>query len=309
MKKAIKIPLVVLCVVAIVLTLVACGGTDNAVQRNVPVYDRDGFPITIPEEINTIISIGPANTEILVALGFADAIIQTDMFSYDVPGISPDIATYDMLSPDLEHIVSLAPDIIFVSGFTRTEGEEPLAQVANAGISVIHIPSAESIADIRDDIRFIAAILDAEPEGEALISEMDAEISRIQEIAEGITERRRVYFEVSPAPWMFTFGTGTFLHEMLEIAGAINVFAHYEGWTGLGDEVLLELNPDVILTSTDFIDDPIGEIKGRPGWSNLTAVQNGDVFFIDTNSSNRQSHNIVRALQEIATAVYPEKFQ
>ena len=312
MKKAFRISLGLLCLILVMLTLMACNSNTvtEAAKREVPALDREGFPISVPEEINTIISIGPSNTEILVALGFLDAIIQADMFSFDVPGINADICTYDMMAPDFEHIISLAPDIVFVTGFTRAEGEDGLySQIEAAGISVINITYANSINDIKEDIRFIGAVMDAESKAQALISELDAEINRIKEISSSIVDKKLVYFELSPAPWMWSFGTGTFLNEMMEIAGAVNIMAAYEGWTGLGDEVIFELNPDVILTSTNFIDDPIGEIKSRPGWENITAVQNDAVFYIDTNSSNRQTHNITRALREIAEAVYPDRFQ
>jgi iron complex transport system substrate-binding protein len=95
---------------------------------------------------------------------------------------------------------------------------------------------------------------------------------------------------------------------MLEIAGAVNVFADHEGWLGVSDETLLVLNPDVILTSTNFLDDAIADITDRPGWDVITAVRNGDVFYIDANSSSRPSHNIIKALREITRAVYPELF-
>jgi len=95
---------------------------------------------------------------------------------------------------------------------------------------------------------------------------------------------------------------------MIELVGATNVLGDQYSWLGVADEVLLALNPDIILTSTDFLDDPVGEIKSRSGWDTITAVQNGHVFRIDANASSRPSHNIVIALREIAAAVHPEEF-
>ena len=292
------------------LTLIGCNTVNPSVQSNPVTYDREGFPITLPDEVNTIISIGPSNTEILVALGLGDAIIQTDSHSGNVPGIRPDISALDMFGLDLEYIIALAPDIVFITGMTRVAGDDdPLSRVSDTGITVIYMPSSASIADIKEDIRFMAYIVNADSTGEAIISDMSTEMDRISEIGASITDRRTVYFEISPAPHMFSFGTGTFLHEMIELVGAINIFADKEGWIGIGDEVLLEANPDVIITSVNFLDDPVNEIKSRPGWGSVTAVQNGSVFVVDTNSSNRPSHNIIRALHEIAAAIYPEEFQ
>ena len=276
-----------------------------------PAYDREGFPLVLPEEINAIISIGPSNTEILMALGFGAQIIYTDRFSNDVPGIRPEIAVLEMMALDAEFILNAQPDVIFITGMTRAHGDDhPLRLVSDAGISVIYMPSSTSIAAIIEDIRFIAAVMGAHGGGEAIVADMQAEIDSIRQITENIAddERRTVYFEISPAPFMFSFGSGTFLHEMIELVGGINIFADREGWLPVADEVLLPLNPDVILTSTNFLEDPIAEIADRPGWSVMTAVQNGDIFQIDTASSNRPSHNIIRALREMAQAVHPDLF-
>ena len=268
---------------------------------------RQGNSSVMPKEINTIISIGPSNTEILAALGFGDRIIAADTFSENVEGIQAGISIYDMMYLDMEHIINMQPDIVFVTGMTWVDGdEEPLRMVSNTGIAVVYIPTSASITDIIKDIRLIAAVLGAEAAGEAVVSGMESEINYFRQIAETITDKKSVYFEISPAPYMYSFGRGTFLHEMIELAGGHNIFSGREGWLGVSDEFLLAANPDVILTTVNFIDDPIGEIMNRPGWNTISAVQNGDVFYIDENSSSRPSHHVIRALREIAEALYPE---
>ena len=276
-----------------------------------PTTDRDGFAIELPEQINTIAIIGPSNAEILVGLGFGDRIIVADMFSFDVAGLSPDvIATFGITDFDAEYIVNLMPDVLFVTGMVRQGGtDDPMTPIAAAGITVIYMPTSTSIAEIMEDIRFMAAVMEADAVGEAIIADMQAQISAIAAIAATITTTRTVYFEISPAPWMFSFGYGTFLNELIEIAGATNIFADQYGWLGVSEEYLLERNPDVILTSTDWMDDPIGEIASRPGFGAIAAVADGNIHFIDTASSSRPTQNIVRALREIAAAVFPEYFQ
>jgi len=304
-----KIIAVLLMTALFLAFLAACaGGNEPPAPAQVIDRDREGNPITLPETIDSVISLGPATTEILAALGFADSIIAVDTFSDNIAGVDPNLAILDMMAPDGERIINLQPDVLFVAGISRYGADDPFRLVADTGICVIFIPSSESIAGIQEDIRFIAAVMGAEAGGEQLIADMQREIDAVRQLAGTITERRTVYFEVSPAPWMVSFGADTFLNEMIEIIGAENVFAAESGWMSVADEVILTLNPDVVLTSVNFIDDPIGEILGRPGWDSITAVQNGDVFYIDTDSSNRPSHNVVIALLEMAQAVYSDYF-
>ncbi|MCL2392989.1 MAG: ABC transporter substrate-binding protein [Oscillospiraceae bacterium] len=279
-------------------------------SRNRPDVDREGFAITLPDEINTIISIGPSNTEILVALGFGDEIIAADRFSDGIPGLSEGVATLELLLIDAEFLIDLNPDIIFVTGLTRARDDDnPLRVVSDAGISIVYVPTSTSIAAIMEDIRFLAAVMDAHDMGEDIISDMQTELDAIREIAATITEPRTVYFEISPAPTMWSLGTNTFIHEMIELIGAENIFADKDGWVGVADEIVLYKNPDVIITSVNFIDDPVEDIVRRPGWGAITAVQNDDVFQVTTNYVNRANHNIINGLREIATVVYPDYFQ
>ena len=271
--------------------------------------DREGNPISLPTRISKVISMGPSNTEILAALGCAEKIVAADTYSKGIDGVRDEIAMFDMEAPDGERIISIAPDVIFVNGMLKAGVEDPFGTVANAGICVIYIPASSNVADIKEDIRFIAAVMGVGGKGEKLISEMDAEINKIKKIGDAIADRKTVMFEVSASPFIYTTGRNTFVNEMIELIGARNIFGVTdEGWFLAADEIILNANPDVILTSTNYIDDPIGEIMSRPGWDSTNAVRDGNVHYIDTDASNRASHNIVKALKEMAKAVYPDAY-
>jgi len=272
-------------------------------------YDRAGTPFALPETVETILSIGPGNTEVLVALGFGSKIVGIDAFSSDIPGLPADVELFDMMAIDGERMIALAPDVIFTTGMIMVDGLDPLEIVRAAGITVIAIRDPiTSIAEIVDDIRFIADVMDAVEAGEALVMEMMQEIDAIRAIGEAVAERKTVYFEIAAPPFMFSFGHGVFLNEMIELIGAENVFADQDRWFSVADESVLERNPDVILTNVDYLDDPVGDVLDRPGWESLSAVANERVYFIEANASSRPSHHIVRALIEMARAVYPDYF-
>ena len=292
------------------LALAACSGDNGpeaTEERNRPTTDRYGFDITLPDEINTIVALGASNVEILVGLGLANKIIAVDMFAADVSGLPSGIsAELNMMGLDMEYIIDMVPDLVLVTGMTRVGGEDPLYAVSAAGISVVFIPSSESIAAVMEDIRFVAAVMEVYEEGEAILSTMQTDIDEIVSIAATIAQTRTVYFEIFPG---WSLGTGTFIHEMIELVGATNIIADQAGWVEVSVEIVLEANPDVILTATDFLDDPIADIMERPGFDTITAVQNNDVFQVDGNSSMRPSQNITRSLREIAQVVFPEYFQ
>jgi iron complex transport system substrate-binding protein len=62
------------------------------------------------------------------------------------------------------------------------------------------------------------------------------------------------------------------------------------------------------MTNVDYIDNPLEAIKSRAGWSEMKAIKNNDVYMIDNMSSSLPNHNIIKALEEMGKAVYPDKF-
>ena len=286
------------------LCVVSAGCSPNS-QGQPGGGDRDGT------QVETIGSLGPANTEILVGLGLGDQIIIADTYSSDVEGLNPQVLYTDMMMPDVEQIVQAAPDVLFVTGMTLTGGDDPYKPVLDAGIWVVYMPSTGSVAGILEDIRTLAQITGTEVQGEEMVAQMEGELARIQAIADTIPDeaRRTVYFEVTPAPHIISFGSDVFLDELIQMVGASNVLAEHSGYISINDEAVLAANPDVILTSVDYIGDPVGDVLNRAGWDVMSAVQNGAVYRVDTNSTNRASQNIVRALDQMARLVYPEYYE
>ncbi|MCL2747537.1 MAG: ABC transporter substrate-binding protein [Oscillospiraceae bacterium] len=275
--------------------------------------DREGNPIALPGRIDTVVSIGPSINEILVGLGMAGKIVAADTFSAGVEGIDPALAVVDMMALDGEQLVNLAPDIILVTSMTKVYGEDYLKIVSDAGICVAYIPNSDSLGGIMDDIRFIAAVMGDATKGDAIAGGMETEINAIRAIGQAITEKKTVYFEIGSGP-LYSFGKGVFLNEMIELVGAVNVLAAMDSWVQVSEEAVVDANPDVILTNVNYNYFPadtaaeVEDIKARPGWDALVAVQNGDVYYIDTDASSQPTHNVIKALKEMAKAVYPDKY-
>ena len=291
-------------VLVFMIAMVGCS------KKEVVIKDREGNDAKLPEKMERIISTAPSNTEVLVELGLSDKLVAVDTYSTDIDGLDKDIETIDFLNPDAEAIIALNPDIIIASGHNKSGGsEDPFKLIKEAGISVVYIPSSDSIQGIYDDIMFMADITDTKDKGEKLVSDMKKEIEEIKAIGDTIEEKKKVYFEIGPAPNLYSFGNSTFLNEMIELIGAENIFKDEKSWISPSEESVLDANPDVILTNVSYVENPTEEIKGRKGWENINAIKEDKVFKIDSNSASRPSQHIIKALKEMATAIYPENFK
>ena len=302
MKK--KIISIILCMV--LFFAVGCSSTETEKT----VTDREGNEVTIPTKIERIVSTAPSNTEVLVDLGVADKLVCVDNYSEGIEGLNKDVEKMDFSAPDAEAIIGLEPDIIIASGYNKSgSGDDPFKAVSDAGISVVYIPSSNSINGIYKDIEFLASLVNAEDKGEKIISNMKKEISEIAEKGKTIKDKKTVYFEIGPAPTLYSIGKDTFVNEMISLIGAENIFKDEESWISPTEESVLDANPDVILTNVNYVDDPVSEIIGRQGWDSITAVKNKDVYSIDADSSSRPTPNIIKALKEMAKAIYPDVYE
>jgi len=290
---------------AVTLLASVCGA-----NKDKEIIDRSGRVVKLNGAINRVVSTAPSNTEIITDLGMAHKLVAVDRHSANVTGIPNNIPLLDFFFPDAEVIIKLEPDIIIANGHNPTgSGEDPFRLLREMGIPVVYIPMSKSVDDIYRDIAFIADLLQAGKKGEKVIDSLKAQIAEISQKAAHIDIKKTVYFEISAAPEMITFGKNSFLNDMIAVIGARNIFENDNWIVNPGAEAVIERNPDVILTNVYYIPDPIGEIKSRPGFEHINAVINNCVYQIDTDSSVRPSTRIILALRQMSQAVYPELYE
>ncbi|MCR4763890.1 MAG: ABC transporter substrate-binding protein [Lachnospiraceae bacterium] len=279
--------------------------------------DRSGNEIEVPAEVKTIVSMAPSITRVLIDLGLADQIVCSDTNTQASYGseLSADVLYMDMMAPDLEKLVALAPDIIFTSGMSSKDGVDAFATVREAGICVADIPSSTSLEAIKEDLIFIGTCIGKESEGKKLADEMQADLDKISAIAATIPEeeKKTVLFELfTPSadyPTIYTAGPGTYINEMLETAGAINIAKDEASqWPALTEEAAVGADPQVILTADMYTPDVINTILKMQGWENVTAIKNGAVYQLNADEVNQPNHHVIDALWDMAESIYPEYF-
>lgn len=315
----------------LVALLVACGqtGGEQKTEDESVVEDADqsqeqeeatgGFPVTITDaagrevtiekEPESIVSIQASNTEILFALGVGDKVIGvSDYCNY--PEEVNDIQKVGGQDMDAELILNLLPDMAFVTDYHFNNHEAILKQYEEAGITVIVTGSDESFDDVYESMEMIATATGSTDEADTLISGMKDDLKGIEEKASNITDKKRVWVEVSPAPDIFTTGKNTFMNEMLEIIGAVNVAENEEGWVKLTEEEIVKFDPDVIITTYGYyVDNPREEVLSREWWSEVPAVKNDQVYDVDADTVNRPGPRLVEGVEILAKDIYPEIFE
>lgn len=297
-----------------VLTAGALSGCGSAGTSR-PTQDRSGNEIKLPAKVESIVSMAPSTTQLLIDLGVADRIVAIDTYSgYSYADqVTAGIPQFDMMSPDNEQIVALKPDIVFTTGMSYSGGEDVFAGVKSAGICVADIPSSASLADIEEDIRFIGSCVGADKKADEIVKAMKDTINELQKIGSGISDKKSVLYELSTPtpdyPTIYTCGKGTYIDEMLSVIGAENVAGDVEyAWPALSEEEAVADNPDVILTGDTYTPDVVNVILTTEGWENVTAITDGAVYAVDGDAINRPNQHVVSAMVEMGKLIYPDAF-
>lgn len=215
----------------------------------------------------------------------------------------------DSVTFNSEKIVALKPDVVIAYYTGNDETLDALKGLEDAGVKVFVIKSAASFEDVFGDIQQIAEVMGVQDKGEQLNKDIKAKIADVQAKVKTVETPKNVYLEISPKPDIYTTAAGTFQQEILDAANVNNVFGDQTGWVKVSEEDVIAKNPQVILTTVNYVEDSVGEILGRDGWNTITAIQDKAVNYIDTDISNRPGPRIGEAVEMVAKAVYPELFK
>ncbi len=296
---------------ASLLLFVGCSNeTTNTENEFTPytVVDKDGNEIEVSQEFEKIVSTAPSNTEVLIGLGLDSKIIAVDNYS-PTDTLDSDVLTVDFSSPDVEAIIELDPDIIVASEHNKNSGDNPFLLLEEAGIIIVYISTSTDIADVYDDIEFMGKVFNREDQAANVVKEMKAEVDDVAAIGSSIENKKTVYFELGNYDGtLYSLGTNTFIHDMIETVGATNIFADQDSWITVSAEEIVDRNPDVIITNNSYAPDAVEEILSREGFETINAVKNGEVYVVDANTTSRGSQLLVIGLQQVALAIYPDQY-
>ncbi len=275
------------------------------------IVDGLGNTVTIAKMPERIISVAPSITEILYALEIEDKIVGvSDFCDYPAAALEKE-KVGSSWTINTERIIEMTPDIVFIFGEGQEEANQ---QIADAGITIVKF-EPESIEEILSAIGVIGTITGTEEKANALAQEMNAKKAALVEKVKD-QPKKKVFYQVWDEPLM-TAGPGSFIDELITLAGGINIAIDAgEAWPMYSAEALVENNPEVYILpahiggnmalSTSDIEVLIEGVKSRPGYEAISAVENDRIQPVEPNIVSRPGVRIIEALELFVNAIHPE---
>ena len=293
---------------AALLALLICSGAAGAAFP-VTVTDSMGYTVTITQQPQTVISLAPANTEIIYALGAGDKVVgNTDYCNY--PEEAKAVAKIGGFSTiSIEKITALKPDIIFAND---NNGLANIEQLKNLGFTVV-VVNPTSIDTIYSSIELVGKCLGEDTAAQKIVTEMKEKIQAIADKAAQAKTTPSVTHVMSVNPYWVS-GSNTFQDELIRLAGGKNAFANIDGWGAVTLEKLVVANPDIILTDPGAEMGDFGNDSLRDSFfedtrlATVNAVKNNQVTVIDADIFDRGGPRAAEALEWLAKVIHPEIF-
>jgi iron complex transport system substrate-binding protein len=240
-----------------------------------------------------IVSLAPSFTEILFAVGAGNRVVGTTSFCDYPPEALKTAKIGDLLNPNLEEIIALHPDLVIL-GAWKWQVPEKLRSV---GIPVAEIKDAQNIEDVLNRILTIGETVGKKEKAKEIVASMHRDLDRFHDRSRKLVRRATVFIELDTGNW--TVGSGSYLTEILEMAGLQNIFAdRKEPYLMVTAESIASRDPDLILS----LDRTTMDYRNSPDFQSLRAVRDGKI--LDKPSFNwdeitRQSPRMIQGIQKL----------
>lgn len=224
------------------------GAAENAgpdvPSQNFPLtlVDDEGSRVTLEAPPDRIVSLVPSATRVLVALELTGRLVARTDFDRE-PGLEHLPSVGGGLEPSAERLIAVEPDLVI-----RFGGESDRAtpgHLDRAGIPHLAVRPLR-IEDVRRMVRTMGRATDRVAASDSLLDTMDRELAELAEAMEGASRPRVAFLLGGDPPWVV--GPGTFLHELVELAGGRNAFEDQRrDYAPMSVEEVLARDVDLIL--------------------------------------------------------------
>lgn len=253
-----------------VLLFAACGEQSRQTATTDTVTDDYGRTVVVPTQPQRVVSLSPAVTEIIYALGAQDILVgRTDFCEY--PPEAQEIPSIGGISNlNIESILSLQPDLVISGSMVGKKVTDQMDAMGTPMVCVIEKPHFDALYD---NITAIGKLVGKEREADSLNALLRDRASQLN------TEHSTLntcYYVVGFGPsGNFTAGGNTFINDIIRMAGGRNIAEDIEGWS-YSLEALMQEDPDYIIVRRE---DSAAFCDMKP-YNTLTAVKSGHVIGI-----------------------------
>jgi iron complex transport system substrate-binding protein len=268
------------------------------------VRDDEGTSVTIPARPQRIVSLSPANTEIVWALGAGDRQVggtDADDFPAEAAGL-PDVVKRIVV--DVESIVALEADLVLASGggFTSPDAVQRLRTL---GLPVVVVYAAD-VPGVLADIELIGSVIGETPAAVEMTDAMRSRIEAVSDATGRAAARPRTFYELDATGAIFGPADASFVVGMIELAGGTPVTTGSTTVYQISLERLVAADPEVILLGDAAYGVTADIVAARPGWEGMTAVREGAIYPVDDIVVTRPGPRLVEGLLALVRAIHPE---
>ena len=261
--------------------------------------------VLIPALPTRVISLAPSVTEMLFAIGLDREIVAVTPFC-DYPSAALQRPKIGYANPSLEPIVALEPDLVIAPAeFLRADLLGKLEQLKIPTL----VLGARSLEDIERHLQLFGSVFKRTPEAEAVIHAMRRRLETAEARAR-LSRPVRVLYVLNSQP-LITVGPGSYIHELIERAGAVNIAASAAmPYPRIGMDTVLKGDPEILVFpvgKTETV--PVADREAWKRWTDITAVRTGRLHVIPSDVMNRPGPRIVDALEALVVMFHPTSGQ
>ena len=280
--------------------LTACKNAANPLsQAPAPDEMRDiaddlGRKLKIPLKVERVVSLAPSLTENIFAVGAGDRLVGVTTYCNYPEDALKIQKVGDTQTPNIETIVALKPQIVFVS--TASQLEAFMKTLESQGITVF-VTNPNDLNGVLANLRQLGDIFGTIERTTVLLNELQERIIGIEE--QNLDKPKVKVFVQFDKEALYTIGKESFLTEIVERAGGTSVTKDIAtAYPKISKETALALNPDVIIVS-----ESPNNLEPNEVFKNSPAVKNKRVYKINADIISRPSPRIVDAMEQIAEAL------
>ncbi len=284
-----RIPVLVIFVLVLISTSSA----------QIRITDDLNRAVVLPAPATRVVSLAPSITETLFAVGAGEQVAGvTDYCNYP-SGVTRCARVGGVINPSIETIVGLKPDLIILTA----EGNirEDFDKLAGMGIPLF-VTNPRNLEGIYKSIETIGVLTGHKRASDSLVADMKNRVGRLS-MRMGPRAEKRVMMIVALQP-LIVVGKGTFLNELISLAGGRNIAAESPAtYPTYSRESVIKEDPEIIVIMSDVVQSVEELTTFYPEWAKIKAVQNKQMFRVDSDIMSRPGPRAINALETLNSII------